>query len=351
MAWGEIPDDRLQSKVQPGNIYTVTETIRNRTGLKHAITVLSAVDQRWKHVIIRAYKGLDALGSVADREEQMIHQITAAHQTKYPKRGHRYFPKFIERIIDPENDASYSVSETIASSNGMGQTVDGSNLDEAVRRIEDYAQRRFASEKPSGAPLTVGELVRPIVRGLIPIVRLHQLGFIHGDVKPSNIVLKWKNIPKPNRWYLSDGYVVDFETTHKIGEDVHAPTGTPGYSDPNLLNATKQSPIKADPRSDVYAAAASILALLAQQADLYEDVSRSYAVPYAQSQRAPKVLGKFGRIINESGDQTLHPEIATLMGVLTRALSPHIEGRPTMTELMSALVPLRNSKLSLWDLR
>jgi serine/threonine-protein kinase len=91
----------------------------------------------------------------------------------------------------------------------------------------------------------------------------HERGVVHGDVKPSNVLLG------------DDGQVklCDFGIARRIGSDPTAPwAGTPGYTAPEV-----EAGADPDPRSDVYSLGALTVTMLTGRPDNVDDLPPGYA--------------------------------------------------------------------------
>lgn len=86
-------------------------------------------------------------------------------------------------------------------------------------------------ELPRGAVVAIA---RDLAKGL---TALHEAGWVHGDVAPSNVLID----------DIGEARLVDFGLAARIGERRHALAGKPGYIAPELLHATS-----AEAAADVY---------------------------------------------------------------------------------------------------
>lgn len=99
-------------------------------------------------------------------------------------------------------------------------------------------------------PATAATIVAKLARGL---AHAHQMGLLHRDVKPANVLLSEAGEPK----------IGDFGLAHKIGEQENedAIYGTPGYTAPEVLT----QPDQVDQRCDVFSLGVVLYELLTAQ--------------------------------------------------------------------------------------
>jgi serine/threonine protein kinase len=126
--------------------------------------------------------------------------------------------------------------------------VEGETLKERVRRT---------------GPLpiaTVADLLRSVAEGLQAV---HELGWLHCDVKPANVVLRNDGTP----------VLLDFAIARSVGESTPSSySGTPDFSSPEQL---RSEPL--DPRTDVYSFGATAYFLLTGRPPyLYADLDARF---------------------------------------------------------------------------
>ncbi|MBM4112454.1 MAG: serine/threonine protein kinase, partial [Phycisphaerae bacterium] len=138
-------------------------------------------------------------------------------------------------------------------------------------------------------------LLRPVVDA---VAALHAGGIVHGDLKPSNVLVDRRGRP----------VVVDFGLAMRGGGSRGRAFGTPGYAAPEQLDRDG----RAVPASDVFALGAMLYLLLTGERPIPDSTvdacrARALAVDYRLPQeRAPETPAKLQRICLAA----LEPELA-----------------------------------------
>lgn len=183
--------------------------------------------------------------------------------------------------------------------------------------LADYINER--------APLPVGEAIDLMLPILDGVQRVHELGIIHRDAKPSNILLAESNghlAPK----------ILDFGIAKLADDDQPALTharslvGTPGYMSPEQVRG---EPI--DGRSDQYTLAVVLLECLTGRR------------PYRSTSNLAVLqeVGE-GKVVRELIDESALP--AALRETLKRATAAKpVDRFPDLAEFAAALTPLASS--------
>ncbi|HEY5947393.1 MAG TPA: diguanylate cyclase [Kofleriaceae bacterium] len=212
----------------------------------------------------------------------------------------------LARVQHPNLVQVYSFGQVGGDSYFVMELVEGESL--------RHALERFRSE---GGSLPLGELVTVVGEVALALDTLHELGIIHRDVKPDNVIRD----PFRGRSVL-----VDVGIARRFGQTA-ASAGTPGYAAPEVIRGEE-----ATPRSDVYGLAAMTYALLT----LHEPWGDGDATAILTRQLVADSLVPVA---------AYRPELTAVDDVLRRALSIDPELRPTSAlqftrELQSALPAL-----------
>jgi serine/threonine-protein kinase len=142
--------------------------------------------------------------------------------------------------------------------------IDHENVCQVFEAGVDGDVCHIAMQYVDGAPLgvagkrmTLVEKVRVVAQVARALDEAHRVGLVHGDVKPSNIMVKQGEDggPKP--------YLVDFGIAREVGERGHTCTGavvgTPAFMAPEQARGDVHA---LDRRSDVYALGATLFDVL-----------------------------------------------------------------------------------------
>ncbi|MCA9712346.1 MAG: protein kinase, partial [Myxococcales bacterium] len=129
--------------------------------------------------------------------------------------------------------------------------------------VEDWAERQ------GGPPLSPDEVVGIMGQACAGLQAIHQQGLIHGDVKPSNIL-------------VSDAFevmVTDLGLARAVEEDTGelTPPGTPGFLAPELI-AREDVPSALVHKADVYALGVTAYWLLTGRMPVGDDEQEAYAM-------------------------------------------------------------------------
>ena len=155
--------------------------------------------------------------------------------------------------------------------------VDGENLAELLKR--------------TGRPMTESEVSQILPQVLDALKAVHDAGFCHLDIKPSNIMLEKRGKVK----------LIDFGASKQLGTNgtltTNAPTAfaqTPGYAPREQM---EQNLDKIGPWTDIYALGATLFNLLTNKrpplpSDIDDDMSedKHIALPFPESVGAIKFL-------------------------------------------------------------
>lgn len=190
------------------------------------------------------------------------------------------------------------------------------------RRGGDYASSSIA-------------LVQLVAQGL---AAAHAVGVVHGDIKPSNVLLSFTGEPMLMDFNLSAGPSGDFE---RAG-------GTPPYMAPECLADFWRQPSRSDttrpldPRSDLFSVGVVLLELLLGRIPFHFDLSRPESLPTEKD---------WQRLIHKAAAVSREPK---LQDVLERCLAFDPAKRyPTAAKLAGDLAAILASKESfrLWTRR
>lgn len=121
----------------------------------------------------------------------------------------------------------------------LPQVLEMAQSGENVAVLEEYVQGDCLSDLMTGARLSVRE-ARRIARGVCgALCVLHEMGAVHRDVKPENVILRG-----------ADAVLIDFDAARMIRGGETADTcvlGTTGYAAPEQFGIAQT-----DARADIY---------------------------------------------------------------------------------------------------
>ncbi len=179
-----------------------------------------------------------------------------------------------------------------------------------------------------------GRLAHPsdAVDVLIPVLsavaRAHQLGVVHGDLKPTNLLLGQDHAGRPHPWVLDFGVSFFSDVDANMDPTRKRVSGTPGYLAPEWLDGKG-----VDGRADCFSLGCVLYELLAGKGP-FAGISRlSQAVAAAERRDYPPLADV----------STASPLLAD---VVQRALDPNPATRvPSAREMARALLPFASHEL------
>lgn len=129
--------------------------------------------------------------------------------------------------------------------------------------VDDWAERH------GGPPLSADEVVGIVGQACGGLHAIHQQGLIHGDIKPSNILVS----------EAFEVVVTDLGLARAVNEGTSSltPPGTPGFLAPELIARERIPPALAH-KADVYALGVTAYWLLTGQMPVGDDEHEVYAV-------------------------------------------------------------------------
>jgi diguanylate cyclase (GGDEF)-like protein len=196
----------------------------------------------------------------------------------------------LARVQHPNLVQVYSFGQVGGDSYFVMELVEGESL--------RHALDRFRAERES---MPIGELLAVVNEIASALDTLHELGIIHRDVKPDNVIRD----PFRGRSVL-----VDVGIARRFGQTTTS-AGTPGYVAPEVIRGDE-----ATARSDVYGLAALTYALLT----LHEPWGEGAATDVLTRQLTGQGLVPLA---------TLRPELAAVDRVLLQALALDPRRRPS----------------------
>ena len=164
------------------------------------------------------------------------------------------------------------------------------------------------------------DLLLPVVSA---VASAHRRGVVHGDLKPTNILVGRDHLDGEHPWVLDFG--VSFFSDHLSAYDPirRRVTGTPGYLAPEWLQGKG-----VDHRADCFSLGCVMYETLAKRQP-YAGVARlSEAVSRAMQQDYPRLaeIGAASAGLSQVVDGALHPDPSKRIGsaaLLGKALLPH----------------------------
>jgi serine/threonine protein kinase len=144
-----------------------------------------------------------------------------------------------------------------------------------------------------------------IQRVALGLAAAHDAGVVHGDIKPSNVLLSFAGEPM----------LMDFNLSAGPGGDFERAGGTPPYMAPECLADFRRKPSRADatrpldPRSDLFSVGVVLLELLLGRIPFQFDLNRPESLPVEQDWQS---------LVREATATAREPK---LQGVLDRCLS------------------------------
>ena len=178
------------------------------------------------------------------------------------------------------------------------ELVDGVTLEDVLSRHRARSRLAGATD---GAPMERARAWYYFQQLLGALAATHALGFVHRDVKPSNILIRRDGIVK----------LGDFGIAGLLGAATHAPStpdalpfGTGAYMSPEQVQSR---PV--DARSDLYSAAIVLYEMLAGRPPFSPDDLDEMSLRLAQVRNPPPPIGLFA------------PSALALEPILARALA------------------------------
>lgn len=168
-------------------------------------------------------------------------------------------------------------------------------------------------------PFAPAEAARLLAQVAAALRAAHDLGVVHRDVKPDNILLS-----------EADARLTDFGIAKMMdgpAEDGHTVVGTPHYMAPEVISGGE-----AGPAADVYALGVVLFELITGRTPFAGEGTAVLRAHLDERPRRPvglpdEVWAVIARCLEK--DPARRPDAATLRGTLTR-LRPRLEGLPAM---------------------
>lgn len=184
-----------------------------------------------------------------------------------------------------------------------------------TRSKQVQLQGPTGNSTPFLPPLLVWHIVAGTAKALL---HMHQAGWMHGDVKPENVVLDGSGRPM----------LVDFGLAHRLGLCVPW-GGTPGYMAPEVTRAqAEQRPFLADGLVDVFAFGITMMKLVIPGAWAWE-----YVLEPAQLQQVTED-GTLISVLNSHRQ----PWNDSLIDIICLAIQPDRFYRASMTDVHQLIV-------------
>ena len=202
--------------------------------------------------------------------------------------------------------------------------------------FDDLTKDTHISEKQKLVGIL--SVIRSVTSGLTAI---HSNGFMHLDVKPSNILIHYDGSGKPNPANIS---FFDIDCFYPFGERVPRGLGTDGYRAPELMRG------KADHRSDLYSVGAMLFTAItgtAYSPDLFDDISEilreAPLIKSMISNSSDSIIVNLSEILHKClahspddrylGCSRLNDDIFRLIGLCSRR-DPAARARPSRHECL-----------------
>ena len=250
---------------------------------------------------------------IGDGGNYNVFEATAQDGTRYAVRIPKKIDPYVRKtgaltkdeLVRIQNEEEIWTELSSECPDKVVQLVSTSNLDYHPQLME-FADREYSEVEPS---LSVRERVDAVIRLLECIQAVHDVGIVHNDIKPDNL------LQVGGVWKLAD-----FDTAFEEGHPVSNPRGTFEYMSPEQFG---QGEITS--KSDVWAAGVM----------LCHSLSRRFPFDGREVEYRENVIaGNF----NRGG---VSP---TYLPVLDRVFSVDPEQRPTAAEFAAELRELNGSR-------
>lgn len=233
---------------------------------------------------------------------------------------------YVLKVIKPEFQGTAEIVRRLTTDAFLGRTVSHPNLAPVLSANVDeppfYLVQPFlngstfqtfsASECDLSLPFTLW-IMRQTAQGF---KALHDRGWVHGDVNPTNIVVS----PQGHATLIDFGMAKQIEKPHPSGDDL---AGTLSYAAPELFIAARGI----SPASDIYSLGVT----------LFEQLTG--CLPFQVSD--PTDLAAAHLRLPPPDPKTLRPQIPTRVNwLIKRMLAKEPLRRPTSEELIALLIQL-----------
>lgn len=172
----------------------------------------------------------------------------------------------------------------------------------------EYVHGKSYSALGEDGPKDVEQALDLVLPVLSAVARAHQQGVVHGDLKPTNLLLGRDHAGRPHPWVLDFG--VSFFAAVDAGMDPMRKkiTGTPGYLAPEWLDGQG-----VDARADCFSLGCVLYELLAKRPPFAGITRLSQALTAAKRREYPR-LGSYAAVtseLEELVDHAMDPDPAT----------------------------------------